>query len=548
MEFQPYMIVQGVFFIIMLVFFFNEYKSIGQHYNNKNDKLTLYLTLIIIFIGVIVRSINLSHLKGVNIDEAFQGYDMWCLANFGYDQNLQSFPVYLESWGGGMSALYTYISLPLVKIFGLSVEVIRLPMSIIGCFSLLFFYWTLRKTNQNTLLILCFCAFLAISPWHIMKSRFSMDAILSSEIMLYSICFLILAYFEGSSRKRITYYTFGCLFMVLTAYSYAISWTVLPFFLLLTSLYLYKTGKIKKQYILINSIIITIGVLPLLYFCGILFFDFPPVKVGPFTITGLSYPRTNNSIALFLNDNLAIAIFQSLLSKAKILLLGTDGVSIETSMPFFGIFYNIISLPFLVYGIIEAYKDRKPVVIIISIALISSIMTITIGSTGVVNWTLIWIPLIFLTANGIYYFASKYKECRPLFFSMYAIILGLFLSIYFGNKTSTSIQSYMIENEVKFAQNLNLKKIYYPHDISPCIVLFYNPTDPKTTQSYLITDINKNINKNKNINSIIIQGLPPEIIPQLGNGYVISNDMIPHINKDSFNIKYGKYYSVLWNK
>ena len=81
---------------------------------------------------------------GIQCDEMGMGYDAWCLANFGTDRYQNAFPVYLINFSGGQSALYAYLCAPLVKIFGFSATVFRIPAII--C-SIIIFYFGLKTVD-----------------------------------------------------------------------------------------------------------------------------------------------------------------------------------------------------------------------------------------------------------------------------------------------------------------------------------------------------------------------------------------------------------------
>ena len=65
--------------------------------------------------------------EGINQDEAFAGYEAFCLLHGGLDTAGYRFPVYLTAWGSGMNALESYLMLPFVAMFGLKTWVVRMP-------------------------------------------------------------------------------------------------------------------------------------------------------------------------------------------------------------------------------------------------------------------------------------------------------------------------------------------------------------------------------------------------------------------------------------
>ena len=82
------------------------------------DKYTIILILIML-IGIITRIIGLGKIPiGINVDEAGTMYDAYTIANYGTDRFGNTYPVYMINYGGGQSALYTYLASIFIKLFG----------------------------------------------------------------------------------------------------------------------------------------------------------------------------------------------------------------------------------------------------------------------------------------------------------------------------------------------------------------------------------------------------------------------------------------------
>ena len=95
-------------------------KNIVVTKNSKKqiDKYTIIL-IIIMLIGIATRIIGLGKIPiGINVDEAGTMYDAYTIANYGTDRFGNTYPVYMINYGGGQSALYTYLAALLIKIFG----------------------------------------------------------------------------------------------------------------------------------------------------------------------------------------------------------------------------------------------------------------------------------------------------------------------------------------------------------------------------------------------------------------------------------------------
>src|SRR5215472_9832852 len=63
---------------------------------------------------------------GIWVDEATESYDAYALLQHGTDRWGNPFPVYFPGWGSGQNALQAYLTIPFIKIFGLTVFSIRI--------------------------------------------------------------------------------------------------------------------------------------------------------------------------------------------------------------------------------------------------------------------------------------------------------------------------------------------------------------------------------------------------------------------------------------
>ncbi|MDD9859768.1 MAG: hypothetical protein OXU40_04915, partial [Nitrospira sp.] len=125
---------------------------------------------VLLLTGAVLRLLYLGEIPaGLWTDEASVGYAAWSLLHHGIDRNGYAWPVHFVAWGSGQSALYSYLSIPIIAAFDLTVFSIRLLMAVTGTASLLLF-WRVAARDQPSfallaLLLLTFC------PWHLMLSR-----------------------------------------------------------------------------------------------------------------------------------------------------------------------------------------------------------------------------------------------------------------------------------------------------------------------------------------------------------------------------------------
>ena len=103
--------------------------------------------MILIIIGIAVRIYNFPNaLKEINTDEIMTIANAKSIVDTGKELSGISFPVYLQGWGG-QSVILLYLMVLSIKIFGLSLFAIRLPMLLISIISLFVFYNLVKKIN-----------------------------------------------------------------------------------------------------------------------------------------------------------------------------------------------------------------------------------------------------------------------------------------------------------------------------------------------------------------------------------------------------------------
>lgn len=96
----------------------------------KKKNIQIYIIMLIAILNRVF--LFGSYPGGVNVDEAYAGYESWSLVNYGMDSWGYKNPVYFIACGGGMNTLNSYLMMPLVALFGLNKYTIRIPQMILG--------------------------------------------------------------------------------------------------------------------------------------------------------------------------------------------------------------------------------------------------------------------------------------------------------------------------------------------------------------------------------------------------------------------------------
>lgn len=158
----------------------------------KDNRCRIILVFILI-IGFVSRVLFIDYQpNALNVDEASAGYEAWSILNHGVDRNGKFLPAFLIAWGNGQNALYSYLMMPFIMLFGLNTLSVRLPMAIIGCVSLVIMYLLLKELkDEKTALI--GVAFFAICPWHIIKSRWGLESNVFPDMVLWATYLTVLS-------------------------------------------------------------------------------------------------------------------------------------------------------------------------------------------------------------------------------------------------------------------------------------------------------------------------------------------------------------------
>lgn len=372
---------------------------------------TKILFWIILIIAIFTRLYRIDELpQGVHVDEAGIAYDAYCFANYGVDRYLNKMPVYMMNFGLGQSALYTYIDSIFIKMLGLNMLSIRLPSVILGITAIVLSYFMVKK-ELGEKFALAFMALITICPWHIMASRWGLDCNLLAPMLIISMYLLLRA-------KGIWGYIAAGVSFGLTLYTYALSYIILPIFLLLTLAYMLYTKRIKFKNIIIMGIPIFILALPLMLMLlvnnGIIdeirtpFMTIP--KLGGFRVSEISLDNIETNLNFF--DKMVTQ----------------DGL-VYNALPEFGAIYKF-SIFLAVFGIfieinnlIKNISEKKFTLNTVMLFLYTSVMIcmLLISGPNINKANGVYIPLLFFTTvtlKMVYKSYPVFMDIMIVFFIM----------------------------------------------------------------------------------------------------------------------------------
>ena len=195
------------------------------------DQVFWPVLAVIVFAGLGVRTYGLGGLPdGLYCDEAANGYDAYCILKTGKSTFGHDVPLFFNHHNGDyVEALYTYLSVPLVSLFGLTVFSTRLLAALAGTCTILTTSLLSRELfNRPVGLITAFLV--AFSPWNVVLSRVAFRGI------LLPLCITLSVYLFIRSLKNAKLFPICGLVFGLTLHSYAVAKLLVPLLVLALAL------------------------------------------------------------------------------------------------------------------------------------------------------------------------------------------------------------------------------------------------------------------------------------------------------------------------
>ncbi len=457
------------FCLFILKDYLKEKKEIEKSKNKKNIYLKYIISTILVFSCIFIRSYKFTKVPiPINFDEASVGYESYSVLNYKIDRNGNSLPTYFIAWGSGQSTLYSYLSMPFILLFNNTIFSIRLLMLIISSFSCIIMYYLLKDIFKEKYLYAFFI--FTIIPWHIMKSRWALDANIFPDIILL-ILFLYNRYFKNSNIKIL--YLISILLGIST-YSYATSYIFIPIFLLLNLFYLVKNRYINiKHYILLFSITIIIS-FPMLLFAIINYFNLSEIKISNITIPRLDFNRFD-TVTIIKDKNIIFSMLNNLKDNILLLFQTSDDRILNSIKPYYTLYY--ISIPFIFIGFYYLFKLKKENKIynIFINNIIASFILMIFVTKSIHRINCIWYVIIIIVLIGLINFLKE-KFYLYSVLIIYLLSFIFFINIYFNNynKKLTILNNngyyecliYIKENKLKYdeliiSDTMNLPYITY---------------------------------------------------------------------------------------
>ena len=211
---------------------------------------------LLLFLGCALRLWGLGKIPaGLNQDEASALYDGWAILRSGTDRNGYALPVLLRAWGSGQNALYSYLAIPFIAIFGLNSVAGRLPMALAGCASLWLLYDLCRRLRGEDCALWVLLA-LAVNPWHVLLSRWALESNLLPFMLLSG------AWCLSRVGEKETWLIPAAAVLALSLYAYGTAYFFLILFLPVASAWLWREKAVSLRCYLLSLAVFILIALP----------------------------------------------------------------------------------------------------------------------------------------------------------------------------------------------------------------------------------------------------------------------------------------------
>lgn len=501
------------------------------------------IAVAILILGMMVRLIGIDkYSAGLNQDEASIGYEAWSLMQNGTDRNGNAWPVHFVAWGSGQNALYAYLTIPFLAVFGRSTLAIRLPMALAGCVTLVVWYFLCRKAFGEKKAVV-FLLVLAVMPWHILKSRWGLESNIFPDMIIWSVALIYYGVTGEGGRWALPV---ASVILGLATYAYGTAYLFIPLFLVAVLGYLVWKKYLYWKKALVCIVITAIVALPMMIFVIINFFGWESVHLGPFTIPSLAYNRfTEVSSA---GGGIAVNAIRNWATTAKIIMTQDDGL-ILNSVQGYGILYGF-SLPLVVIGGIFAAKDHSVLLKIMLATLLVSFMLCGFVEPNINRINVLWLVMAFFAGYGVVKLSAKGRVFGWVMIGCYMVGFLGFLHAYLTTYQAEIIESNAtflgVEQTAKKAATIEYKELYVTEKINQPYIyyLWWTGYDAKEyLERRKLAEEEVMFQEIQQIGDVYFR--EPKTLKR-GNAYIVRNDSELLGQADDYKVETWGNYSIIY--
>jgi 4-amino-4-deoxy-L-arabinose transferase-like glycosyltransferase len=220
------------------------------------------ILLLIILAAAAVRIIGLGSCPPALFrDEIDKVYNAYCILKTGHDLDGNLLPFFIRTFKVYITGAYHYLCIPFLAVFGLGPYATRLPAALAGLLTVYLTYGLVKSCfNQRAALLAA--AALAMSPWHILFSRWANQGILLPLTLTGAIWALVIAH----RRESKLYGIISTVLFAFSVYTYDIAKAFVPLLLIGLAVIGFRHWKKDWKTYLPGVVIAAIILIPIIYF------------------------------------------------------------------------------------------------------------------------------------------------------------------------------------------------------------------------------------------------------------------------------------------
>ncbi len=482
--------------VAALYLFFKGKKS---SYKPISDKAATIFFCLIMIVAAALRLYKLGTVPlGLQQDEASIGYEAYCLVNYGIDRNGYHWPIYPITWGcGGGSPLLIYLNVISVSLFGTGITKLRMIPAICGILTVALFYLTIRiiyegKELRNEISLLG-AGFLAICPWHIILSRWSLDC----NIMPFNMMLAIYLFMLGVKKSSSLFYCLSAAAFAICMYSYGAATIVVPILILIVCIYGLKIKALTWKTILGAFITFMVVFAPLLVFYAVNYLGLPEIVTPYFCFNKFTSKRTGEAF-LSLDGQMLPTLFDNFKSLLRAVSVGDSHHTLAHFYPGYASLFEF-TFPVTLIGFVICIrklflgKDKEAAestlyrvgTMLFVAATIGSVVLDMVILPDINRLVMLFVPCIFFFIVGAEFILNNIGRVSAVLVCILILAGAMFTRDYFRDYSRYAISIYMpgygdaISRAYEIAGDDRMIYSTYEGLSAPfMLALYYNEYDP----------------------------------------------------------------------
>jgi len=499
--------------------------------------------IIILSMGIFARIYDFGNTPyGLNQDEASLGYDAWADMTYGMDRNGDHNSIYAAAWGSGQNMLYNYVTRPFIALFGLSIIAIRLPMMLSGIMTMILFYLFLKELfDQKTALLGLFL--LAICPWHIMMSRWGLEANFVVFTAMLAMYLFVLAHYKA------LWFIPAMLASALCMYAYSASLVFLIVFIPAIVIYFAALKIVPWKHLVAGTAAFLITAIPMGVVLIVNKLELDPFRFLWFTVPNFSWMRP--ATPLFQEGNHFFKVLSDNIMRFKDMFIQMNDGFISNATKFGAIYVFLI--PFIVIGIVRMTAlllDKKVNAVIPAIWFATALIQALIIEININRINMIFIPFILLAALGAESVFNRIKGLSYVTVITCILAFTAFSGYYFNdyNKDAQPMFFGGFDKIIKFAAEETDGMVYMSsHVNAPYMIVMFAQKIPPSMFASVVQYADEEIaSQPVSEHARYVTGIPEDITPQTGDAFIIKYDeeIPPYLDINHCHVYRQEFFTV----